>query len=141
MLCITGTCKSCGYILRLPAEPLPAAQARLEQVWTYPCPGGHRTTGRLLDGYSWDWTPAGAKPSDVEYGRSLVSCYGADAVLFLGIDRHASLGIRSIFSVVNLERLTSGQLCDEDFWYVRHDSPQRTTRYYVRLPRRNPCCS
>jgi hypothetical protein len=141
MLRITGTCKTCGYILRLPAEPLPGAQARLDHNWTYPCPGGHRAHGRLLDNYAWDWIPTGSKPSDVAYGRSLVTRYGADAVLFLGIDRHTSLGIKNIFSVIDLERRTSGQLCDANSWYLRHDSPRRTTRFYVKLPRRQACSS
>lgn len=137
MVFITGTCTTCGYILRLPGTPLDASRARLTQVWTYPCPGGHRTTGRLLDGYDWDWTPStpDALPTDEGYAHALVARYGPHRVFQLG-DSMRPLGINNILSVPKLQQLDSGQLCDDDSWYLRHDSPRQTTWFFVQTERR-----
>jgi hypothetical protein len=136
MVFITGTCRTCGYILRLPGIPLDSSRARLDQVWTYPCPGGHRMTGRLLDGYEWDWIPSTpeALPTDEEYARGLVSKYG-NLVFHLGDGLH-EFGINDILAAPGLEKLKSGELCDAHHWYLRHDSPRQTTWFFVKRERR-----
>jgi len=134
MVFITGTCKTCGYILRLPGSPLDSSRERLEQCWTYPCPGGHRTTGRLLDGYEWDWIPSSADelPTDEQYARGLLAKYGTERVFQLG---NRTPGINDILSVPHLQKLGS-ELCDDDHWYLRHDTPRRTTWFFVKHERR-----
>lgn len=130
MVYVTGTCKTCGTIVRLPGTPFEDARQRLEKHWNYPCPGGHRNDGRLLDGFDWDWVPSipATLPSDEEYASGLVLKYGSDHVFSKGsAPRLEVLGIRDLKEVPT-DELTR-------HWFISHESPRLTLTLYVKLPR------
>lgn len=138
--CIKGTCKKCGASLRVEVngQSMDMVKERLAVIRGYECPGQHVELGILLDGYEWDWTPFSAPetPSDEEYGRSLMEQYGMDRVYYLGDEAVGrALGIKNLITVPGLAHLGFGDFGDAEHYYVRHDSPCFTTRFYIQQRR------
>jgi hypothetical protein len=134
---IRGTCKKCGIIIRVEMkDALDTLKQELSEPFPYECPGRHQEFGPMLSGYDWDWTPMQAEepqlPSDEEYGRQLIEKHGKERVFYLGDPAIGeALGIKHLTTLKDLEHLGFGDFANAQHYYVRHDSPRHTTRFYI----------
>jgi hypothetical protein len=110
------------------------AKLRLAERTGYECPGRHHELSPLLDGFRWDWTPfeMPVPPTDEEFLEQLRQAYPGRRIFNLGEPMH---GVPHLTELRGLEHVGFGEFENADHVYLRHDSPRRSRRFYVELPR------
>lgn len=134
---ITGTCRTCTSIIRVPVDrPAEELRAAIAERQGYECPGQHVELGRLLDGYDWNWVPVEADepPTDAAYGHELLTKYPGRLYYLGSQELGTELGIPSLHDLKDLEHVGFGDFANHEWYFLRQDSP-RGARFYVQLPR------
>ena len=141
MRSVKATCKKCRSTVLVDIGTMSREQVT-EQLdrGTYSCSAGqHVELGSPATYLDVDWNSVEERPdppSDEQCGQRLIREYGRENVFYLGDEKlGATLGIAHLRSVGDLMHLGFGDFGNDEWIFVRTDSPTGSTHFHVRHPR------